>query len=114
MLVLTSLMDLLHSIQFLAGAHFEGQCTMPQYRGYWNADDFMTFSPTDPAYIHSGLPGSYVSTTPDLVAFIAHTVDLDTIESTFMTQPMQQQLLYLALIFDFMAFTAQTFRRVLG
>jgi hypothetical protein len=86
---------------------------MPQYRGYWNDDDFMTFSPLGRPYIQPGHPGSYVSTTEDRNAFSSHVVDLDTLESNFMTTTMQQ-LLYLALLFDFMAFTAQTFRRVLG
>jgi hypothetical protein len=80
----------------------------------------MTFSPLGRSYIQPGHPGSYVSTTEDSVvwllclnAFSSHIVDLDTLESNFMTTTMHQ-LLYLALLFDFMAFTAQTFRRVLG
>jgi hypothetical protein len=96
-----------------AGAQYNGQYTMPQYRGYWNDDDFMTFSPLGPPYIQPGYPGSYVSTTEDLNTFSSHIVDLDTLESNFMTTTMHQ-LLYLAILFDFMAFTAQTFRRVLG
>jgi hypothetical protein len=96
-----------------AGAQYNGQYTMPQYRGYWNDDDFMTFSPLGPPYIQPGYPGSYVSTTEDLNTFSSHIVDLDTLESNFMTTTMHQ-LLYLAILFDFMAFTAQTFRQVLG
>jgi hypothetical protein len=82
---------------------------MPQYRGYFDDDDFMTSSPLGSPYIQHGTPGSYVSTT----AFSSHIVDLDTLDSTFMTTTMHQ-LLYLALLFDFMIFTAQTFRRVLS
>ena len=73
----------------------------------------MTFSPTGPPYIPPGSPGSYVSTTPDLDAFCSNPVDIDCIEATTLDANMVQ-LLYLALIFDFMAFTAQTVRRVLG
>jgi hypothetical protein len=100
-------------VYLLAGAQYNGQYTMPKYRGYWNDDDFMTFSPLGPPYKQPGHPGYYVSTTEDLNTFSVHIVDLDTLESSFMTQNMHQ-LLYLALLFDFMAFTAQTFRRVLG
>jgi hypothetical protein len=35
---------LLHVVYLLSGAQYNGQYTMPQYRGYWNDDDFMTFS----------------------------------------------------------------------
>jgi hypothetical protein len=100
---------LLHVVYLLAGAQYNGQYTMPPYRGYWNDDDFMTFSPLGPPYIQPGTPGSYVSTTEDLNAFSSHVVDLDTLESNFMTTIMHH-LLYLALLFDFMALTAQTFR----
>jgi hypothetical protein len=72
----------------------------------------MTFSPLGRPDIQPGHPGSYVSTTEDLNAFSSHIVDLDTLEN-FMTTTMHK-LLYLTLLFDFMAFTAQTFRRVLG
>jgi hypothetical protein len=97
----------------LAGEQYNGQYTMPQYRGYWNDDYFMTFSPLGPPYMRPGTSASYVSTTEDLNAFSSHVVDLDTLESNFMTTTMHQ-LLYLGLFLDFMAFTAQTFRRVLG
>jgi hypothetical protein len=104
---------LLHVVYLLVGAQYNGQYTMLQYRRYWNDDDFMMFSPLGPSYFQPGTPGSYVSTTEDLHAFSSHTVDLDTLESTFMTTT-THQLPNLALLFDFMAFTAQTFRRVLG
>jgi hypothetical protein len=105
---------LLHVVYLLAGAQCNGQYTMLQYRGYWNDYDFMTFSPLGRPYIQPGHPNSHVSTTEDLNAFSSHIVDLDTLlESNFMTTTMHQ-LLYLALLFDFMAFTGQTFRRVLG
>jgi hypothetical protein len=97
-------------VYLLAGAQYNGQYSTP---GYWNDDDFMTFSPLGPPYIQPGYPGSYVSTTEDLNAFSSHIVDLDTLASNFMTTTMHQ-LLYLALLFDFMAFTAQTYSRVLG
>jgi hypothetical protein len=51
---------LLHVVYLLAGAQYDGQYTMPQYRGYWNDDDFMTFSPLGPPYKQPGHPGSYV------------------------------------------------------
>jgi hypothetical protein len=57
---------LLHVVYLLAGAQYNGTYTMPQYRGYWNDDDFMTFSPLGRPYIQPGHPGSYVSTTEDL------------------------------------------------
>jgi hypothetical protein len=73
---------LLHVVYLLAGALYNGQYTMPQYRGYWNDDDFMTFCPLGPPYIQPEYPGSYVSTTEDLNAFSSHIVDLDTQRAT--------------------------------
>jgi hypothetical protein len=51
---------LIHVVYLLAGTQYNGQYTMPQYRGYWNDDDFMTFSPFGPPYIQLGTPGSYL------------------------------------------------------
>jgi hypothetical protein len=45
---------LLHVMYLLAGAQYNGQYTMPQYRGYWNDDDFMTFTPLGHPYKQPG------------------------------------------------------------
>ena len=102
--------DLLHVLYCIGQSQYNARV---EYFGYWEPNQFMTFSPTGPAYIPPGSPGSYVSTTPDLGAFASNLVDIDCIETTLLDANMVQ-LLYLALIFDFIAFTAQTFRRVLG
>jgi hypothetical protein len=105
--------DLLHILYRIGQSQYHARVEVPEYFGYWEPNQFMTFSPTGPHYIPPGNPGSYVSTTPDLNAFASNLVDIDCIETNLLDADMVQ-LLYLALIFDFMAFTAQTFRRVLG
>ena len=105
--------DLLHVLYRIGQSQYNARVEVPEYFGYWEPNQFMTISPTGPPYIPPGSPGSYVSTTPDLDAFCSNPVDIDCIEATTLDANMVQ-LLYLALIFDFMAFTAQTFRRVLG
>jgi hypothetical protein len=104
--------ELLHVLYRIGQSQYNARVEVPEYFGYWEPNQFMTFSPTGPPYIPPGSPGSYVSTTPDLDAFCSNLVDIDCIETTVLDANMVQ-LLYLALIFDFMAFTAQTFRRVL-
>ena len=94
--------DLLHVLYRIGQSQYNARVEVPEYFGYWEPNQFMTFSPTGPDYIPPGNPGSYVSTTPDLNAFASNLVDIDCIETNLLDANMVQ-LLYLALIFDFMA-----------
>jgi hypothetical protein len=98
---------------YMLGTHQYGAISdIKPYCGYWDDNDFMTFSPLC-QYIHPGPYGSYISTATSLNDYASHIVDLHSMESANFT-PDMIQLLYLAVIFDFMAFVAQTFRRTLG
>jgi hypothetical protein len=102
---------LLHVIYLLCRNHYDCTSEIRPYPGYWSDTDFMTFSPTSP-YILPGQPGPFISNTLNLNEFASHIVDLNCMESSYLTQEMIQ-LLYLAIIFDFMALTAQAFHRTL-
>ena len=83
---------------------------LPIFAGYWEADSFNTFSPNIRLYIPPGVEGSYVSTIQEIgqyfqaIAYV-ETMDLDEHANT---------LVMLAILFDFAAFCAQTFRRLIG
>ena len=99
--------ELMHVLYRIGQNNYHARCTIPEYRGYWEPSEFMTFSPSGPPYIPEGYPGSYISTTPDLSTFGHNIVDIDCMTSGNFDDNLIQ-LLYLALIFDFLAFTAQT------
>jgi hypothetical protein len=78
----------------------------------WKARDFMTFDPVDTVYHPPGTQGSYISRMPNIEGYGRYYNDLRT---KYKSMPPSFYSYYiLALIFDFMAFTAQTFRALLG
>jgi hypothetical protein len=103
---------LMHCLYQIGQTNYDAKVTIPTYRGYWEPNQFMTFSPSGPPYIPEDYPGSYISRTPNLSAFADYIEAIDNMRSGFLNTDMIQ-ILYLSVVFDFMAFTAQTFRRVL-
>jgi hypothetical protein len=103
---------LMHCLYQIGQTNYDAKVTIPAYRGYWEPNQFMTFSPSGPPYIPEDYPGSYVSRTPHLSAFAEYISAIDNMYSNNLNTDMIQ-ILYLSVVFDFMAFTAQTFHRVL-
>ena len=103
---------LMHCLYQIGQTNFDARVTIPTYRGYWEPNQFMTFSPSGPPYIPDDYPGSYISRTPQLGAFADYICAIDDMNSNYLNSDIIQ-ILYLSVVFDFMAFTAQTFRRVL-
>ena len=76
----------------------------------WEARTFMTFDPVDTAYHKPGDEGSYVSTVTDIQVYGATYANL--LKKKI---PESIKMYYvLAIIFDFIAFTAQTMRNLIG
>jgi hypothetical protein len=80
------------------------------YMGYWRPTNFMTFYPVHPNYKQPGSPGFYISRTPDISHNYQHMLAIKKLQK----DPEQENLIMLAMMLDFMAFTAQTYRRLLG
>ena len=77
---------------------------------YWQPRSFMTFDPVDPEYKLPNSEGSYTSTMASIETYILTFRALK--ESKL---PDDMEAIYnLVLIYDFMAFTAQTMRKVIG
>ena len=76
----------------------------------WEARAFMTFDPVDTAYHKPGDEGSYVSSITNIQVYGATYANL-----LRKKIPESIKMYYvLTLIFDFMAFTAQTMRTLIG
>ena len=103
---------LMHCLYQIGQTNFDARVTIPTYRGYWEPNQFVTFSPSGPPYIPDDYPGSYISRTPQLGAFADYICAIDDMNSNYLNSDMIQ-ILYLSVVFDFMVFTAQTFLRVL-
>ena len=103
---------LMHCLYHIGQTNYKARVTIPAYRGYWEPNQFMTFSPSGPPYISDDYPGSYISRTPNLTAFADYICAIDDMKSNHPNTDMIQ-ILYLSVVFDFIAFTSQTFRRVL-
>lgn len=73
----------------------------------WVPRTFMTFDPVDTFYHPPGTPGSYISTVPSIETYaltFQHLLD----------KHLDEDILFmftLVIIYDFMAFTAQTMRK---
>ena len=79
------------------------------YDGYWAARTFMTFDPIDTLYCPPKTDGSYISNITNIAVYAStyqRLLKLDMIANF-------RQMYILALVYDFMAFCAQTFRDVL-
>ena len=84
--------------------------TLPVFAGHWEPDSFMTFAPTSRLYIPPGIEGSYVSSIQEIGQYfqaIACISDMGLAEHDY-------TLVSLAILFDFAALCAQTFRRIIG
>ena len=73
-----------------------------------SASSYMTFSPLGTVYHAHQTPGSYVSMTNSLQSYKYYYDVMRSIKAPYKTY------LLLAMIYDFMAFTAQLYRRMLG
>ena len=71
-------------------------------------DSYMTFSPLRTVYNAPSTPGSYVSTVACVADYLYYFDHLNTVAGN------TRQYLLLAIIYDFMAFSAQKYRRILG
>ena len=74
-----------------------------------SSESYMTFSPLSTTYHAPGSPGSYISTQPSVQAYSYYFNLLDKID---ITGDVKMYLL-LTIIYDFMAFSAQLYRRIL-
>ena len=76
----------------------------------WSPRTFMTFDPIDTVYYKPGDAGSYISTVTNIEVYPATLKYI--LEREDIKKPMRQYYI-LTIIFDFMAFTAQTMRAVI-
>jgi hypothetical protein len=60
---------LMHCLIHIGQTNYDARVNIPAYRGFWEPNQFMTFSPSGPPYIPADYPGSYISTTSNLAAF---------------------------------------------
>lgn len=100
----------LMSVLYIIGRDYLGATVAPLTRpSGFEARTFMTFDPIDTVYHAPGHEGSYISTTTDIERYPA---TLKRLMQLDMSKPFRQMYI-LAILLDFMAFTAQTMRAVI-
>ena len=103
-------LPLMHVIYTIGRHYLDAEVTYMIPDPVWEARAFMTFDPVDTAYHKPGDEGSYVSSITNIQVYGA------TYANILRKQIPESIKMYyvLALIFDFMAFTAQTMRTLIG
>ena len=83
---------LMHCLYHIGQTNYDARVTIPAYRGYWEPNQFMTFSPSSPPYIPDYYPGSYISRTPNLATFADYICAIDDMVSAYLNTDMIQIL----------------------
>ena len=103
-------LDLMHLIYTIGRDYLKAIVPPMTASSYWEPRSFMTFDPVDPEYKLPNSEGSYTSTMASIETYLKTFYDLKEMR----LPPADEAIYILVIIYDFMAFTAQTMRKVIG
>lgn len=101
---------LMNLMYLLGSEYFSANIVQPVFFGFYEPHSFMTFAPSSIHYFPPGQPGSYVSTMQEIGQYFKALDRIDVLP----IQPGAHTIFLLTLLFDFAAFCAQSFRRLIG